>query len=568
MNHLPKLAQLHYNFYIENEKLSKTEIFSANEIVNRFKLTTPNVVVELFGQSQLGKSKSMLLASLCIVDMDTESYVYIITSIDRITQRKEMVANINALYKYKGSERITYGVSKYDGGDIESQIFDKINNNPHCKIYVFYDEGHYGIQTDASYSNTVHNLTHHRNCRVLIVGATNLQLHLSNLPVSRITMPIPPSYWGMSHVEAKIGTEYFLDRSDVDDVDILNHTKKIWNTDELNGYCMFWRTNEKNVDKLVCDIKKHTNYDWVIATSPSSKTIDTDLYNEGLKTITKLKKVPNGIGDIIDNIWIHLQSQPKFIIVIIVDAFIAGDDFKDNKFRIIGWVESNTSLISHSQSIARIFCHLNWPLEWLNGSDTYDIPNDKESNNLTKCDIRKQTLVVAHTYLVKAQVTLNTSDISEITPELCKKLGITNIGTGLRISGTSGTKSVELSTRYEFDRFDGESIVSTLHQAGVSKDEYEEMWLRIQNFNNTGKTGRGFGTTSLIKNTSYMGEYSIQNKVPYYGTDMFIFDFNRTNPNITIAGIINGSIVEIYVKNGHTISKNSISLVNNSIYEK
>ena len=358
MNKLPKLKKSTSLSYIEDGKLSTLEVNTSNQLYERFNSTTPNVIVELFGQPQMGKTKTMIFTALQLVENNSNAYVYIVTSIDRVSQRRAMKVKIDSLSKYIGSDRISFGVSKYNGGNFESEILDKINSCPSCKIYVFYDEGHYGVQEDGTFSNTIYDLMHHKNCRLLVVGATNSQLHLSDYQIDRVTMTVPPSYWGMADVHKKIGTDYFIDRLMVSDLDILNHTKKLWNPSELNGYCMFWRTNEKNVDSLVELIKKYTNYDWVIATSPGSKTIDSNLYNEGLKKVSNSTFQPNGITEIVDNVWNHLELEnSKFMIVIIVDAFIAGDDFEDNKFRILGWVESNTQLNAHTQSIGRLFCH-------------------------------------------------------------------------------------------------------------------------------------------------------------------------------------------------------------------
>lgn len=569
MNKLPKPKKSISSSYIQDGKLSILEVNTSNQLYERFNSTTPNVIVELFGQPQMGKTKTMIYTALQLVEKDSNSYVYIVTSIDRVSQRKAMEAKINSLSKYIGSDRILFGVSKYNGGDFESQILNKINNCPSCKIYVFYDEGHYGVQEDGTFSNTIYDLISYKNCRLLVVGATNSQLHLSNYQMDRVTMPVPKSYWGMSDVHKKIGTDYFLNRLEVSDLDILNHTKKLWNPSELNGYCMFWRTNEKNVDNLVHLIKTHTDYDWVIAASSGSKTIDPTLYNAGLRRVSNSTSQPNGIAEIVDNVWNHLQSSPKFMIVIIVDAFIAGDDFGDNKFRMIGWVESNTQLNAHTQSIGRLFCHLNWPLSWANGEDSYEEFDNMETNNIQKIAIRNETLVVGYQDQIEAQVVINNTPLSQITPELYEQLGIDKVGTGLKLSGSSDSKFVELSTKYEFDRFDKKSIiVSTLTEAGVSIDDSEEMWLRIQNFNNRGTVGKSFGATSLIQSTSYRGVYSEQNKVSYCGNTMYIFDFNRNNPNITIGGIINDSNIEVYIKNGHTtnIVLNPVKVSNFTIF--
>lgn len=557
--------------YFTDGKMSSSEQTTGNKLFDQLKSTTHQVIVELFGQPQMGKTKTMIYTALKIVETDPNAHVFIVTSVDRVSQKRNMRNKIGSLSKYIGSNRIKFGVSRYNGADFETEILRKINECSSCNIYVFYDEGHYGIQSDGTFSNTLNNLIQKKNCRLLLVGATNTQAQLSDYKMTRVTMEVPESYWGMQQVSDKINTDYFLDRMEVTDLDILNHVQKIYDYDSIKGYCMFWRTSENNVSSLVELIEKNTKYDWVIATSPGAKSIDTKLYNQGLGKISFGGYQPNGIADIVDNVWIHLQNQSNFLIVIIVDAFIAGDDFGDNKFRIIGWVENNSQLNAHTQSIGRMFCHINWPLSWLsNDSDNcYEKPGLTNSNNLIKLRIRNQTLIVAHKSLIKAQVRLNNTPLSDITPELLDSLGIANVATGIKLLGSSDTEWVNLSTRYEFCSTDYNSIISTLVEDGVQLAYAEEMWLRIYKFLSEDKTGKGSGVTSLIKKESYQGNYSLKNKVNYHGTDMYIFDFNRSNSNIIIGGIImDANNVEIYVKNGHKceVVKNPIQISNSTIF--
>lgn len=567
---LPQPKKAPAETYITDGKMSHLERDTAEELYDRFNSTTSQVILELFGQPQMGKTKTMIYTALNIVEKDPNAFVFMVTSIDRVSQKRNMKAKIDSLYKYIGSDRIYSGVSRYHGEDFESDILKKLNDCPSCNIYVFYDEGHYGIQFEGSFSNTIYDLISHKNCRLLMVGATNTQAQLSQYQMSRVTMKVPESYWGMQQVANKIGTDYFLDRGEVTDLEILEHIQKTYEPGTLDGYCAFWRTSEKNVDSLVDLIGSHSPYDWVIATSPGSKSIDSNLYNEGLNRISPSGFQPKGIAEIVDNVWVHLANQPKFLIVIIVDAFIAGDDFEDNKFRIISWIESNTQLNAHTQSIGRIFCHLNWPLSWWPDPDLkhYETPGLINSNNLMKVGIRNHTLVVAHQHLIEAQVKLNNTLLSDISPELFEEMGILNVGTGLKLSGSSDTKSVQLSNRYTFDSFDKRSIILTLIQDGVSVDDAEEMWLRIQKYLVQGKVGRSSGVTSLIQPKSYQGEYSVKNKINYHGNDMYVFDFNRNNPLITIGGIITDTNLEIYVKNGHTtdLVTNPISVSNSTIF--
>lgn len=527
--------------------LTKKEELKSQEVINTIYNSSTKIQVFLQGPPQSGKSWTSILSALRGLSDGKFDVAWVISSLDRLDYKEDYESKVNEvkMKRVAGSENLKFGIVRYSLNDI---IFDIQSGK---RVLIVNDEGGwYGIQQESSYCELFKIAQESDSTRIIAVGATNYAVQFGS-SIEYITIHLGHNrgahYYGVANFLKKYqsNSEYFLDARFNTLADTIQHCYHVYGTlptDRLG----VWRTNANRRDLTSeVDYCIKNNIRWVFAGDSSGDTIDSDIFNQGLKNIglNPTSQSNWSAKEIMDAAFSEANQNRGFIVVFIMRSFVAGTDWGDNKGTILFIRDNQKGIAQQIQGICRIANHASTP----NDYGEYEFSPDLYDH------LEKQLVICDPRFLGFQNDLDNGLDMNK--DNLFQKWGISEadqLATGVTPDITTyGVETVSLAKRFENLSIETQrGTISTIIEKYGFYDESDTVNARLEQLLHTGdsRIGKSKGRVSISNNSDKLNYHEI-NKREYLGESLYKMDaYREADPNVIIIVDSKTNLCDLYIK--------------------
>lgn len=544
------------SFMSDKGFLTKKEELKSREVIQTIYNSSSKIQVFLQGKPQSGKSWTSILSALRGLSDGRFDVAWVVSSLDRLDYKEDYGAKVDEVKSKRvmGSENLKFGIIRYN----LHQIISDISSGK--KVLIINDEGGwYGIQQDSSYSELFKIAQESNNTRIIAVGATNFAVQVSSI-IEYVTIHLGHNrgahYYGVSDFfeKYKSNSKYFLDARFNTFEDTIQHCYNVYGT-LPNDRLGVWRTNANRKDLTSeVDYCIKNNIRWVFAGDSSGDTIDSSIFNQGLKNIglNPTSQSNWSAKEIMDAAFTEANQNRGFIVVFILRSFVAGTDWGDNKGTVLFIRDNQKGIAQQIQGICRIANHASE----LNSSGEYEF-SQKLYNHL------QTQLIICDPRFLGFQNDLD-NGLEIYKDNLLQKWGISedeSLATGVTPDITTyGVETISLAKRFDNLSIEHQrGTISTLIQKYGFNDESDTVNARLERLLQTGdsRIGKSKGKVSISNNSDKVNYHEV-NKREYLGETLYKMDaYREADPNVIIIVDDKTNLCDLYIKVQQSVDVNT-----------